>query len=229
MGTMAELEHWESFYLITGGAAGALIGLQFVVMTLIADRSMKRANEANPAFATPTIVHFSVCLLLAALMRVPWPDAMMAATAWGIAGLLGLAYMVIVIRRMRSQNAYKPDMEDWAFHGVAPAIVYLLLALSAPWAESNETEALFAVAAASLALLFIGIHNSWDSVVFISTSQDEPPETTDETAEAPTSHDAQNHQRQAESKKGCHANQESKNCFSALRLPADRCADQGAR
>jgi hypothetical protein len=33
-----EFEVWESFYAIVGAAAGALIGLQFVVMTLIAER-----------------------------------------------------------------------------------------------------------------------------------------------------------------------------------------------
>jgi len=33
--SMTEFAEWESFYLIVGGAAGALIGLQFVVMTLI--------------------------------------------------------------------------------------------------------------------------------------------------------------------------------------------------
>jgi len=35
---MAEFAEWESFYVIVGGAAGALIGLQFVVITLLADR-----------------------------------------------------------------------------------------------------------------------------------------------------------------------------------------------
>ena len=35
---MSDLAQWESFYVIIGSAAGALIGLQFVVMTLIADR-----------------------------------------------------------------------------------------------------------------------------------------------------------------------------------------------
>jgi hypothetical protein len=36
--TMPELAAWDSFYVIVGSAAGALIGLQFVVMTLIVDR-----------------------------------------------------------------------------------------------------------------------------------------------------------------------------------------------
>jgi hypothetical protein len=33
---MSEFAEWESFYVIVGGAAAALISLQFVVLTLIA-------------------------------------------------------------------------------------------------------------------------------------------------------------------------------------------------
>jgi hypothetical protein len=173
---MAEFEHWDSFYVIVGAAAGALIGLQFVVMTLIADRPIKGVTEVNPAFATPTIVHFSACLLLSAMMRVPWSSVTAAARAWGAAGVLGLVYMVIVVRRMLHQSSYKPDAEDWAFHCVAPVLTYLLLAASAFWAVSDESDMLLAVAAVALSLLFIGIHNSWDSVVFVSTGQHQKKE-----------------------------------------------------
>ncbi len=38
---MPALTEWENFYVIVGSAAGALIGLQFVVMTL--------SREAVPA------------------------------------------------------------------------------------------------------------------------------------------------------------------------------------
>jgi len=170
---MAELEHWESFYVIVGAAAGALIGLQFVVMTLIAEKPPQRIAEANPVFATPTIVHFSVCFLLSALMSVPWTSAVEAAWAWGLAGLFGFLYTLTVAARMRKQTAYMPDAEDWVFHAVLPLAAYLFLGLSASWAQSHEHGALFAVGAAALALLFIGIHNSWDSVVFVSTGQAE--------------------------------------------------------
>lgn len=60
---MSELAKWDSFYVIVGSAAGALIGLQFVVMTLIAERPRIRVPEAGAAFATPTIVHFGAALL----------------------------------------------------------------------------------------------------------------------------------------------------------------------
>jgi hypothetical protein len=39
-GDMAELAAWDNFYVTVGSAAGALIGLQFVVMTLVERRPM---------------------------------------------------------------------------------------------------------------------------------------------------------------------------------------------
>src|SRR5437899_4750731 len=100
---MTALDGWENFYVIVGSAAGALIGLQFVVMTLIAERPPIRAAEAGAAFATPTIVHFCAVLLLSALLRVPWQTITIAAVLWGVMGLGGVAYAVIVARRMRKQ------------------------------------------------------------------------------------------------------------------------------
>ncbi len=38
---------WENFYVIVGSSAGALIGLQFVVITLIADMPIAR-GQAQP-------------------------------------------------------------------------------------------------------------------------------------------------------------------------------------
>jgi len=34
--TLSTLAHWANFYVIVGSSAGALTGLQFVVMTLVA-------------------------------------------------------------------------------------------------------------------------------------------------------------------------------------------------
>lgn len=161
---MAEFKEWESFYVIVGAAAGALIGLQFVVMTLIAERPS--TPEAGAAFATPTVVHFAAALLLSALLSVPWHGIHSAAIAWGLAGLAGVIYMLIVARRMRRQQSYQPDREDWLFHMVLPLIAYAILALAAFLATSHPEEVLFAVAATTLLLLFIGIHNSWDTIAY---------------------------------------------------------------
>lgn len=163
---MSELAEWDTFYLIVGSAAGALIGLQFVVMTLIAARPPVRAAEAGAAFATPTIVHFGTALLVSALLRAPWHSVTPLAALWGFVGLSGLVYTVIVARRMRVQTTYRPDFEDWLFHALLPLTGYAMLALSAFAAPSHMREALFVVGTAALLLLFIGIHNAWDAVAY---------------------------------------------------------------
>jgi hypothetical protein len=163
---MSEFDRWDSFYVILGSAAGALIGLQFVVTTLIAERPPLRAEEAGAAFATPTIVYFCTTLLLSALQRVPWPVISLAAALWGLIGLGGVAYAVIVGRRLRAQTVYRPQFEDWLFHLLLPLGAYALLTLSAFSASSYPREALFGVATVALTMLFIGIHNTWDSLVY---------------------------------------------------------------
>ena len=161
-----ELVEWESFYVIVGTAAGALIGLQFVVMTLIAEKPLLSSAEGGAAYLTPTIVHFGAVLLLSAVLRVPWHAIAGFAVAWGCIGLAGIVYVAIVNRRMRRQEAYKAQIEDVLFHAVVPFAAYALLALSALAASSHEREALFAVAVAVLLLLFCGIHNAWDIVAY---------------------------------------------------------------
>lgn len=163
---MSELGQWDSFYVIVGSAAGALIGLQFVVMTLIANRPRSSNAEAGAAFASPTVIHFCTVLLLSAVLRAPWRSFMSIAVLWGLIGLCGVVYAAIVIRRMRTQKSYAPVFEDWLFHAIFPGISYLVLAASAFAAASRTHEALFAVAAVTLLLLFTGIHNAWDAVAY---------------------------------------------------------------
>ena len=164
---MDALEKWDSFYVIVGSAGGALIGLQFVVMTLMAERPSPNASLAGRAFGTPTGVHFCAVLLVAALLRVPWQAPGIAAAACGFVGVVGSLYALLTAARMWSQNVYKPDFEDWACHAGLPLLAYAALVVSsgavltgdAPWAP-------FGIGAATLLLLFCGIHNAWDAVAF---------------------------------------------------------------
>jgi hypothetical protein len=163
---MPELREWESFYVIVGAAAGALIGLQFVVMTLIAERPPERVEEATAAFASPTIVHFSTVLLVAALLRIPSHAITTLAVLWGAVGVAGVVYVFVVARRARTQQAYKPDLEDWAFHIGLPFLAYAALIVTAVLAIAHVGEALLGVGAVVLLLLFTAIHNAWDAVAY---------------------------------------------------------------
>ncbi len=165
--TAEALSGWANFYTIVGSSAGALIGLQFVAMSLISDLpAVQGSADAGHAFATPTIVHFGAAFLLAAVMSAPWHGINSVAIVWGLLGVAGLIYAAIVVRRMRRQTAYRPEFEDWLFHGVLPIAAYGCLTGSAWLSGSQPQEALFAVAASALLLLFIGIHNAWDAVTY---------------------------------------------------------------
>jgi hypothetical protein len=163
---MTELAEWESFYIIVGPSAGALIGLQFVVLTLIGERPTMRVAEAGAAFITPMIVHYQIVLLLSAILLAPWHSITPISIIWGAAGVIGFVYQCVVLRRMRRQEAYRPGFEDWLFYVVLPFAPYLLLMLSPFAAPRHEREAVFAVGAATLLMLFAGIHNSWDAISY---------------------------------------------------------------
>lgn len=163
---MSEFSRWDSFYVIVGSAAGALIGLQFVVMTLIAGRPRLPAEEAGAAFATPTIVHFSAVLLLSALLRVPWPTVSTAASVVGSLGLGGAVYTLVIVWRIRKQRAYLPQFEDWLCHVALPLAAYAGIGLSALPMNAYTREALFGIGTGALLLLFTGIHNAWDAVTW---------------------------------------------------------------
>jgi hypothetical protein len=178
---MPDLTQWDSFYVIVGSAAGALIGLQFVVMTLMADSPTQTGAgpQTGAAFGSPTVVHFSVALFLSAVVRVPWPSMMIFSSVLGLMGLLGVIYMMIVVWRMISQNSYQPDLEDWTFHAGIPALAYALLLAAGLEEPVHAHTAMFGVGAAALLLLYDGIHNSWDSVAYhvfvLRRNKQQPP------------------------------------------------------
>ena len=164
---MKELSDWQNFYVIVGSSAGALIGLQFVLISLIARFPARPGvSQASNAFSTPTVVHFTVVLLLAAAGTSPWHHTRPVAVLWGVLGGAGIVYTLIVVRRLTTQNVYTPEAEDWLFHAVLPFIAYCVLAGSAVYQRTDLHRALFAIAGAVLLLLVIGIHNAWDAATY---------------------------------------------------------------
>jgi amino acid transporter len=159
---------WENFYIIVGSSAGALTGLQFVVMALAAETEMNTDTGEVDAFGTPTIVHFCAVLLVSAILSMPWSEISQAAIAAGICGAFGVGYTLIVLRRARRTRNYKPEMEDWIWHCILPFIAYFVLLASAVWMPFNHVPALFGIAFFALLVLFVGIHNAWDSVTYMA-------------------------------------------------------------
>jgi hypothetical protein len=171
------LSAWHNFYVIVGSSGGALIGLQFVVVTLIADGRRRTTAGELHAFGTPTVVHFGGALFVSGLMTAPWHSLARLSVAIGLVGIAGIAYSGVVINRARRQRGYKPVLEDWVWYVALPALTYAALMAAALWLRSDEHAALFGIAGSALGLLVIGIHNAWDTVthLVISSSKRQQP------------------------------------------------------
>jgi hypothetical protein len=166
------LSAWESFYVIVGSSGAALIGIQFVVVTLVASVRKRALAEPIGAFATPTVVHFGAALLVSAVMSAPWPSLAPVSVAIATCGLAGLGYGVVVVRRTQRQTDYKPVREDWFWYSIAPSGGYAALAVAPLFLTTRTHAALFLIGAAALALLLIGVHNAWDTVTHVIITDD---------------------------------------------------------
>jgi hypothetical protein len=161
------LSAWQNFYVIIGSAGASLIGLQFVAIALVGNFRRNPEAETISAFATPTVMHLGGALLVSAIMTAPWLSMFGPSVAVATCGLAGLGYCAIVGRRARRQTGYKPVMEDWLWHAVLPGASYAAIALAALLLETITRPALFAIGFGALVLLLVGIHNAWDTVVYM--------------------------------------------------------------
>ena len=175
---MTPLAEWDNFYVIVGSSAGALTGLMFVVVTLIADRRVRGGGGDVAAYGTPNVFHFSAVLLVSAMLAAPWHSLHVVGVLLVIAGIAGVAYAAIILRRMvqraRLEVSYTPVLEDWLWFGAFPFTAYIALAVAALIFLADPPFALFIVGAALLLLIVIGIHNAWDSITYLATERIQP-------------------------------------------------------
>lgn len=189
------LARWGNFYLITGTGAAALTGLQFVVQSLLASALRRAAAHGDPeagigAFGSPTVVHFTLSLAISGVMCAPWPGAASLRATLVVLGAGAFVYALIVLQRARRQRGYQPVAEDWIWHILLPGAAYAgVLVAGLRLADDTAAAAwpLFLTAAAALLLLCIGIHNSWDTVTYLTVRELQSGEPRD-AAESPRRH-----------------------------------------
>ena len=164
----AALADWNNFYVIAGSSAGGLTGLTFVVIALAADVQRVKPTGLR-AFVTPSIVHFGAVLALAAFMCVPRQTILSASLGLGAGGIAGLIYVGIIASNIRyNLGNFLPVRQDWIWNVVLPGIGYGALLIMAILLWWHPEPGLYGVGAASMLLLFIGIHNAWDIAVWMT-------------------------------------------------------------
>jgi hypothetical protein len=86
----------------------------------------------------------------------------------------------MVIRHARRQTGYSPDAEDWFWYSALPLVGYASLLGAGILLKRHPTMSLFVIAATALLLMFVGIHNSWDTVTYVSVQRRKEQKTTKE-------------------------------------------------
>jgi hypothetical protein len=167
------LAGWDNFFIITGGAAGGLTGLTFVVITLAAD-AHRVAPVGVKCFVTPTIVHFGAVLALAAYLTMPHHTVFSLSLGFGAVGLAGLTYIATIVAGIRGMKGdYIPVIEDWIWNVILPALCYCFLLTLAFLLSTAPKQSLYGVAATIMLLMIVGIHNAWDIAVWNSVDKQE--------------------------------------------------------
>lgn len=169
---MVMFEGWGEFYLLAGSAAAVLIGLLFVVVTLMHDRPRSYVFKGASLYMGPIVLHMSLILALSAatLSRGMTPagfGAIVAAVA-----LVGLVRSFMVSAGIRVFREPPPHWTDIWCYGLIPAGLYAALGFVALGVWQNQAWAEQGVAAVIVALLLISIRNEWDLVVWLTPKAD---------------------------------------------------------
>ncbi|HEV2438669.1 MAG TPA: hypothetical protein VGX97_01235 [bacterium] len=174
---MAQLQEWQNFYMLLGGASATLVGLMFIAISIVSRRASASERAivqlAYSAFLSPTFIHFVYVLVTAAVVLVPTLSESVLGVLLVLAGAGSLGYLLRHLPFVRERYRIGTlDRSDLVWYSMMPAVCYVLyldagigLLRSAAGVPSRG-QALNALAAASVLLIVIGVRNAWDLVVF---------------------------------------------------------------
>ena len=100
---------------------------------------------------------------------MPRQSVLSLSVAFGAGGLGGLIYTgVVVVNIWRFASDYAPVGEDWLWHVILPALVYIALFASAVSIWRKPSQSMYLIAGSLTLLLFVGVHNAWDVAVSVA-------------------------------------------------------------
>src|SRR5439155_16162992 len=66
---------------------------------------------------------------------------------------------------------YKPVLEDWRWHAALTLVAYAAMVHAGLRLSRVSADALYIVGGSALLLVFIGIHNAWDTVMYVTLAR----------------------------------------------------------
>jgi hypothetical protein len=169
----ATLHDWETYFFLMGTAGATLVGLEFVAISLAVAALSRKHFTGISTFVTPTLLHFVYVLLLSAVILMPHLDLLALGALLAGTAVSGLAFMFPRWRELKAMGGTGGSQRsNWVWYFASPFLAHVLLLVAVPFVIAQEEWSLFALAAATLLLLVIGIRNSWDLVLWIATRRE---------------------------------------------------------
>ena len=168
-------EAWHEFYLMAGGAAAVLIGLIFVVISLMQDRSRSSVLSGSKLYMGPIVLGVSFVLVLSAAALAPHVDGRTFAPIAAVVALWGLARGIISTMGIANLRGEVHWTDLW-FYGVLPSAFYLVLGGVAYGFWSGWPLAREALAAFVMLGLLLAIRNEWDLITWIAPRAEPSPD-----------------------------------------------------
>jgi hypothetical protein len=164
---------WDSYFLLLGGAAGALIGLLFVVASLPSGLEREARLRGASLYLSPTVFHFAVVLVISGAALAPRISPLHVSVALAVCAAVGAVHLTLVAWAIAGRKlAIPPHWSDLWCYGVAPVVAYLALGAATLAVVQNRPWAPETVAGVALALLLIAVRNAWDLVTWLTPSAD---------------------------------------------------------
>jgi hypothetical protein len=157
-------EPWRDLFVMVGAAAGTLVGLLFVVVSLHLDRIAKR-TDANMRVtvegARNNTYHLLTVLIEAGLVLTPQPLALLGAELVAV-NLFGLRLPLVIIRRYLGQGITISERRGFPTRLIATIIAaYLLGAAGGAALLFSQQWGLYLVAASCMTKLVRTVLTAW--------------------------------------------------------------------
>jgi hypothetical protein len=162
---------WSNFFFLVGSAAAGLIGLMFVIMTLMAGVERSTALRGQALYMTPTIAHFGAVFAISAVSLAPGLTVREAACVIGLLAVLGFACAGRAVIGFGRPGTGAPHWSDFWLYAALPAALYAALVIAAAGVWSHAAWASRTQAGVLLTLLLLGIRNAWDLVSWMAPSR----------------------------------------------------------
>ena len=164
------LHEWQNYYTLLGEVSATLTGLMFVAASLATRLIDNSSGPKVQTFMTPTVVYFSLVLLLSALMNVPVQTRLPLMAEFAVAGVFGCGYSLSHLPRLhRFEHEGLLDRLAWVWTVAVPFFAALWLLAAAAGFYRSPAAGFDGAAVGVLLLVVIGLHNAWNVTLRLVT------------------------------------------------------------